>query len=345
MNRRTFCAAAAFSLARGSASTGRIRAAMIGTAHGHAASKARALRQLPEYNFAGICRIHPDEPDTNEAFQGLPRLPLDSVLQDPSIEMVAIETRVERNLEYAERAVAAGKFVHLDKPPGSPDLGRLRTLFEEARRRNRVVQMGYQWRYHPGMLAAIEAARKGWLGQVYSMRAAIDKPLTADERLQLAKFPGGIMFEEGCHLIDRAVDLFGKPKRVTGYLQHASPLDDGLADNTLAILEYEKAIAEISMIGFQPHGNRYRVFELSGTNGKASVQPYAPLRLMVDLLKSAGPYKAGDQVLEPAEPPGPTYAPDFLEMARIIRDHAKPSYSMDHDLTVQDTLLQACGMS
>jgi predicted dehydrogenase len=344
MNRRTFCAAAAFSLSRGSAS-GPIRAAMIGTAHGHASSKARALRRLPEYDFAGICRIHPDEPDSDEAFQGVLRLSLDSVLQDSSIEMVAIETRVERNLEYAEQAVAAGKFVHLDKPPGSADLSRLRALFEEARRRNRVVQMGYQWRYHPAMLAAIDAARKGWLGQVYSMRAAIDKPLAADERRQLAKFRGGIMFEEGCHLIDRAIDLFGKPKRVSGYLQHASPQDDGLADNTLAVLEYDRAIAEISMSGFQPHGNRYRVFELSGTNGKASVQPYAPPRLMVDLQKPAGPYKAGDQVLEPAEPSGPTYAPDFLEMARIIRGNAKPSYSEDHDLTVQDTLLKACGMS
>ena len=344
MNRRTFCAGAV-ALGRAFGSTGRIRAVMIGTAHGHAASKARALRKLPEYDFAGICRVHADEPDTNDAFQGLPRLALDDVLADASIEMVAIETRVERNLDYAERAVHAGKFVHLDKPPGSADLNRLRTLFDDARRGGRVVQMGYQWRYHPAMRAAIEAARNGWLGEVYALRASIDKPLRPDERRELAKFKGGILFEEGCHLIDRTVDLFGKPKRVTGYLQHASPLDDGLADNTLAILEYDKAIAEIRMASFQPHGNRYRLFELSGTNGKAAVQPYAPQRLLVDLQTAAGPYRAGEQILEPAEPPGPTYAPDFEEMARIIREHAAPSYSSEHDLMVQETLLRACGMN
>ena len=70
--------------------------------------------------------------------------------------------------------------------------------------------MGYQWRYHPAMQAAIEAARKGWLGRVYSFRATIDKPIPPQERLELAAFRGGMMFELGCHLIDRAVDLLGK---------------------------------------------------------------------------------------------------------------------------------------
>lgn len=344
MNRRTFCSVAtAAGFATRSFADTKIRAAVIGTAHGHAASKIRALRHLPDFELVGVCRPDADEPDQGEVFQGVRWLPLDEVLKDPSIQMVAIETRVERNLRYAEQCVSAGKFVHLDKPPGA-DLGRLRALFDEASRRKLVVQMGYQWRYHPAMQAAIEAARKGWLGQVYAMRATIDKPIGPDERRQLAKFRGGIMFEEGCHLIDRAVDLFGKPKRVTGYLEHGSKLSDGLADNTLAVLEYDRSLAEIYMAAFQPHGNHYRCLEISGTNGKATVQPYAPLRLAVDLKDAAGPYKAGEQVLEPKEPPGPIYGPDFMEMRHIIRDGMKPSYSPEHDLIVQETLLEACSM-
>jgi len=345
MNRRAFCTLATSAAAAGmyGADHKKIRVAMIGTAHGHAASKVRALRQLAGYDFAGVCRVHADEPDSNEAFKNVTWLNLDDVLKDPLIEMVAIETRVERNLEYAERAVAANKWVHLDKPPGA-DLARLRKLFDEAHRRGKIVQLGYQWRYHAAMQAAVEAARKGWLGQVYSMRAVIDKPLATDERLQLAKFRGGIMFEEGCHLIDRAVDLFGKPKRVTGYMQHSSAtLNDGMADNTLAILEYDKVLVDIAMQSFQPHGNKYRTFELSGTNGKAFVQPYAQARLLVDLKEAAGAYKAGEQMVDPIEPV-PAYSPDFLEFARVIREGAKPSFTAEHDLIVQDTLLKACGM-
>ena len=152
------------------------------------------------------------------------------------------------------------------------------------------------------------------------------------------------MFELGCHLIDRAVDLFGKPRKVTGFLRHDSPIDDGLADNTLAVLEYDRAMAEIYVAAFQPHGGNYRTVEILGTNGKAVAQPFSPLRLMVDLKTAVGPYKAGEQQLQMAAPPGPDFAPDFAEMASIIRDAAQPSYSPQHDLIVQQALLEACGV-
>jgi predicted dehydrogenase len=341
LSRRTFCLAAAASFA--SANDKKIRVAVLGTAHGHAASKIRALRTLPEFEFAGICRPDADEPNEGKVFEGVRWLALDEVLHDASIELVAVESRVGRNLAYAQQCVAAGKFVHLDKPPGQ-DLAGLRALFAEAHRRQRVVQLGYQWRYHPAMQAAIEAARNGWLGHVYAMRATIDKPLSVEERQALAKVPGGIMFEDGCHLIDRAVALFGKPKKVTSFLRHDSPIDDGMIDNALAVLEYDGAFAEIHMAAFQPHGNNYRCLEILGSNGKAVAQPFAPVRLLVDLKDAAGPYKAGAQTLEPPSPPGPTYAPDFREMAHILRDGAQPSYSPEHDLIAQQTLLEVCGV-
>ena len=129
------------------------------------------------------------------------------------------------------------------------------------------------------------------------------------------------------------------------HLEMPLHVPDGLADNTLAVLEYDRALAEISVAAFQPHGNQYRCLEILGANGKATVQPYAPVRLMLDLKEAAGPYKAGPQMLEPALPLGPTYAPDFREMAHIIRDGAKPSYSPEHDLIAQRALLEACGIT
>ena len=177
------------------------------------------------------------------------------------------------------------------------------------------------------------------------MRATIDKPLSVEDRRALADVPGGIMFEDGCHLIDRAVALFGKPKKVTSFLRHDSPIQDGMIDNALAVLEYDGAMAEIYMAAFQPHGNAYRSLEILGSNGKAIAQPFAPARLLVDLKESAGPYQGGAQKLEPAEPPGPTYAPDFREMAHIIRDGAAPAYSQEHDLIAQQTLLEVCGVA
>jgi predicted dehydrogenase len=344
LDRRKFLGAVGTAAARQlGAAPAKIRVAVLGTGHAHALSKIRALRSLPQYELAGVCRPDRDEPNEGEVFTGVRWLSLDEVLGDASIELVAVESRVQRNLKYAQKCVSAGKFVHLDKAPGE-DLPALRALLDEAARRNLVVQMGYQWRYHPAMQAAIDAARKGWLGRVYAFRATIDKPIAPAERLQLAQFRGGMMFELGCHLIDRAVDLLGKPRKVTGILRHQSTIADGLMDNTLAVLEYDQAIAEIYVAAFQPHGDRYRSVEILGTNGKAMAQPFSPLRLTVDLKDAAGVYKAGVQTIEPAETPGPSFGPDLVEMAQIIREGARPSYSREHDLTVQEVLLQACGV-
>jgi predicted dehydrogenase len=294
--------------------------------------------------MAGVV-AHPGETREHEVLRGVQWLELQQVLDDPAVEMVAVESDDwSGNLEYAEKCVAAGKWVHLDKPPGA-DLGRLRALFAEASRRGRVVQMGYQWRYHPGFQAVTEAARKGWLGPVYRFRASIDKLILAEERRHLARFRGGMMFSEGCHLVDCAVAVLGKPKKVTGILRHDSPIPDGLADNTLAILEYDHAVAEISLAGFHPRGTAHRFVEICGGNGSARLQSYAfPSRLTVDLGKAAGPYGAGFQSQEVTAPPGLGYAPDFLEMAAIIRGGAKASYPVEHDLDTHETLLRVCGM-
>jgi hypothetical protein len=75
------------------------------------------------------------------------------------------------------------------------------------------------------------------------------------------------------------------------------------------------------------------------------VQPYTfPSRLTVDLAEAAGPYKAGEQVLEVSPPPGLPYTPDFRELAAIIRKGERPSHSMEHDLRTHETLLRICAM-
>ena len=300
---------------------------------------------MPEYEFLGVCRPDQDDPAVEEVFRGGVRwLELADVLADPSIEFVAIEgADAARNLHFAQLAIDAGKFVHLDKPPGA-DFAGLRKLLDDAGRKKLVVQMGYQWRYHPAMQAAMEAARQGWLGRVYRFRASIDKLIGAEERAHLARYRGGMMFSEGCHLIDRATALLGQPSKVSGYIKQNSQRGDSLADNNLVVLEYRDAIAEISLAGFDAHGNQHRYVEVLGTNGSAKAQPFVPARLVVDLDKAAGPYRAGEQTLAPPNPPGLAYTPDFAEMAAVMRNAAKPSYTAKHDLMTHETLLKACDM-
>ncbi|MBM3735504.1 MAG: Gfo/Idh/MocA family oxidoreductase [Acidobacteria bacterium] len=318
-----------------------IRAAVYGTGHAHAMGKIQALRSLEgRYSLVGVCEPLLPRPK-HQAVEGVRWLTEREMLDDASIELIAVESRVQENLAYARAAVDAGKFVHLDKAPGE-DLAAFGRILHDAGRRQRIVQLGYQWRYHPAMNAAIEAARKGWLGEVHHVRASIDKPIPAAERAQLALFRGGMMFELGCHLVDRVTDLLGKPTRVTAYLWHHSSAPDKLADNTKAVLEYPRAMAEIHVAAMDPNGNSYRTFAITGTNGSMTVTPFAPLRLASHLKEAAGPYPAGRKEHTFAAE-ARSYTPDFLEMARVIREGAQPSYSARHDLMTQEVLLKACG--
>jgi predicted dehydrogenase len=303
--------------------------------------KVAALRALPQYELVGVCEPDTERPRTHKNLDGVGWLTQREMLDDSSIELIVVESRVQKNLEYARQAIDAGKFVHLDKAPGV-SLPAFGDLLAAAERHKRFVQIGYQWRYHPAMKAALEAARKGWLGDVYSFRARIDKPIPPKERRELAAFRGGMMFELGCHLIDRATDLLGKPTRVTGYLWSNAAADDDLADNTLAILEYPQAIAEISVAAMHPHGNSYRTVEITGTNGSATVRPFSPYRVITDLRDAAGPYPAGLKQTDFPPDRLPGFSPDFLEMAGVIREGASPSYSWQHDLMTQQVLLKAC---
>lgn len=319
----------------------KIRAAAYGIGHAHAAGKVAALRALEAFDLVGVCEPDPQTPRAAPAYQGVRWLSEKELLEDPSLELIAVEAAVGRNLEYARRCVDAGKHVHLDKPPGE-DLAKLRRMLDDAARRNLRVQMGYQWRYQPGIRAVIEAARQGWLGEIYAVRAVINKPTPEAERKALARFRGGMMFELGCHLIDGAVDLFGKPKRVTGFLRSDGAYADGLADNTLAVLEFDRALAEIYVAAMQPNGNAYRTFEVLGTNGSLAARPFSRSKLYGDFKDAAGPYRAGPQVLDAPPDPTPPYAPDFMDLARQIREGAPPLWSRQHDLDVQETLLRAC---
>lgn len=341
MTRRGFLAASGAGAVQAASPPTKIQTAIYGIGHAHARGKVQTVREMEQFELVGICEPDRYQPRDHEVFRGVRWLSEEEMLRDASVELIVVESRVQENLGYAQRAVAAGKWVHLDKPPGV-DLPALRNLFSEAKQNGTIVQMGYQWRYHPAMQAAIEAHNKGWLGETYAVRATINKPISLETREELAAFPGGMMFELGCHMIDRIVEVLGRPKTVTSWMRHDAPIKDTLEDNTLAVFEFDRSMAEVYVAAQQPNGGNYRTFEILGTNGTATVRPFSPYRLLVDMKAAAGPYKVGFQKIDMTRPPGPPFVGDFAELARVIRDGEKPSYSAEHDLITHEALLKAC---
>lgn len=315
-----------------------IRAAFLGASHSHAAAKVQTVRENPLFELAGIC-----EPDAKlrEKFAagGIRLLTQDEVLRDPGIRVVVVDSDVPQHAAQALLALEAGKHVHVEKPPAT-DLAGLQRMLEAAAGKRLLLQQGYMWRYHPGINAALEAARNGWLGEVFQVRGTIPTLVPADERAALARFAGGQMFELGCHLIDPLIRLMGEPLRVTSTLQARG--GDALADNTLAVFEFARAIGTITSASILPFGTRQRAFEIFGSNGSAVLRPIEPPTLQIDLKDAAGPYRPGPQSVP--MPAYKRYAADFEALGRAVLDGGALPVTAAEELRVQRAILSASRM-
>jgi predicted dehydrogenase len=338
MHRRAFLMAAA--AAPVALAAERLRIAFLGASHSHAAAKIDVVKGSPDYELAGVWEEDPRVRAEIEK-SGVKLLARDQILSDASIRVVAVESAVKPHFDHGLLALEAGKHIHLEKPPAWRR-GDFEKLVDLARRKSLFIEMGYMWRYHAGFNTALEAARQGWLGGIYHVRGAMNTLIDQDRRPEWNLFHGGQMFEQGAHLIDPLVRLLGKPAKITPFLKSHGPYDDKLADDTVAVFEFPKALGVITSAVLQPNANAHRSFEILGYNGTAVLRPIEPPVLQIDLAKPAGPYKAGVNKIN--LPPFQRYVGDFQALAESVRTGKPLSVSPGEDLMVQEALLRASEM-
>lgn len=321
----------------------RIKVGQIGVGHAHA-SKLSAFRASADYEVVGIAE--PDEglrkqAESQSPYRDLPWMTREELLNVPGLQLVLVETRVRDLLDNAEACVAAGKHVHLDKPAGE-SLPHYRRILEAARRKKLLVQMGYMYRYNPAVVLLREFLQRGWLGEVFEVHAVMSKVVDPGSRRGLAQYPGGILFELGCHIIDLVVGLLGKPQKVSPFPRHSSPLDDGLVDNMLAVLEYPKATATVRSTAMEVDGGERRHLVVCGTEGTFHIQPLDNPAARIALSKPRESYRRGLQ--DATFPKYVRYVDDAADIARVLRGEKETAFSYDHDLAVQAAVLEGCGL-
>lgn len=344
MKRRKFVVGATSALVCGNsqvlAKPPRIRIAQIGLAHPHAIGKLKAVRSLPDtFDFVGV--VEPDRSLRKRAKE-VNFISLDQLMNTKEIEAVTIETRVQDLVTTALPIVEAGKHIHLDKPAG-PSLEPFKKLLQAGERQKLVIQMGYMLRYNPAFEFMFKAVRAGWFGEIMEIDAMMGKKAGDAMRRELAVFPGGGFFELACHILDASIHILGKPKAVHGFnLRTREKEGDSFADNQLAILEYEKATANLRCNHNDPFGFPRRRFNIAGTKGGMEIQQLESGRFNLNLDQERGEYKTGTQTVQLKG--GRSYLAEFKDLAKVIRREKKLEWSYRHDLDVHETLLNICGM-
>jgi predicted dehydrogenase len=116
-------------------------------------------------------------------------------------------------------------------------------------------------------------------------------------------------------------------------------------DNTLAVFEFDRAIAFLDIAAQEPRPMARR-YEVYGTKGSAIIidrfDPAGGLRLCLE--QAGGGYPKGVTFVEvPDQDRQDMYDLEFEHFVKVIKGERGPDRPLEHDITVQETLLRATG--
>ncbi|MFO7973467.1 MAG: Gfo/Idh/MocA family oxidoreductase [Candidatus Hydrogenedentota bacterium] len=333
----------------------RIKIGQIGTGHEHASAKMDTFRKLSDhYEVVGIVEPDPElrkSRANHGSYRDLAWMTEEQLLNTKGLQAVAVEVDSddERIMDIAGRCIDAGMHIHLDKP-GGESFGKFKKVLDEAKRRKLAVQLGYMYRNNLAVQFCRNAVQQGWLGQVFEVHCVMSKFSSVDYRKYLSQFRGGTMFIYACHMIDLVVGLLGKPDRITSFMRQTRSDAGEMCDNGLVVLEYPKTTATVRTSSLEVEGFKRRQLVVCGDEGTIDIRPLEiygirppqPLKLQLALSKKRGSYKKGYQEVTFPQVPA-RYDLQLIELAQIIRDEIENPYPLEHELTVQRCLLEACG--
>jgi hypothetical protein len=316
----------------------------VGHAH---ASKLSVYRTSSDYEVVGNRRTERGSlrkrAAEQEPYRDLRWMTREQLLNESGLQAVLVETEVRGllgqrgSLHPSGQACAPGQTGRREPgavPPHPRRSGSQAIL---------MVQMGYMYRYNPGRRTLLrDFLRRGWLGEIFEVHTVMSKVVDPASRRELARYRGGILFELGCHILDLTIGVLGAPASVTSHAVHSSTLDDGLLDNMLAVLTYPKATATVKSSALEVDGGDRRHFVVCGTEGTFQIQPLDNPSARVTMAESKGAFRKGSQEIK--FPKYTRYVGDAADMAKVIRGEKGDDFSREHDLTVQTTLLKACGL-
>ncbi len=325
----------------------RIRWAQIGTKHGHAGGKYRALKTNPNCELAGIYEpdtIRRKEVDNEEPYSDAHWFDeVAEIYDDESIIAVASEGANIESLDQTEALIEAGKHVWYDKPAGC-DWEQWQRVVALAEQKGLLIQLGYMFRYHAAFQLIDEWVKGGFLGDITSLRGHMSTSLPRDRREAMGIFKGGIFYDLGAHMLDQICWLLGRPHTVSSFLRNHSDAAN-VVDNSVTVYEFEKAIAFLDISSFEPRPAARR-FEIYGTKGSAIIlEPFEPgdrIRLVLD--EPRGSYLAGEQIVEvEGRSRQALYELALQSFLAVIAGAQERDRPVEHELLVQETLLRATG--
>ncbi len=324
-----------------------IKIGQIGIGHNHGEAKMLAVRKFPElFEVVGYAEENErwiEKRKMLRGYEGLPRLSIEQVIEQS--DAVLIETDVWDLTKYAKMCVDAGKHIHMDKP-ASGTLEEYKALLDTAQAKGLVVQLAYMYRYNPAVQRCFAHIKNGDLGEIYSINAEMSTFHKPEYKKWLTNFGGGIMYILGSHLVDLIVYMLGEPKRITSFLKHTGMDGIDFADNNLAVLEYDKALARIFVSSVEVNGFGRRQLVVSGSKGTVNICPLErPITMTYsDTSIADKTYEDRKKIESFADNTADGRYDDMMaDFYAYIRGTKQNPFSYEHDYLVQKVLSEIVG--
>jgi predicted dehydrogenase len=140
----------------------------------------------------------------------------DALFADPAVDAVYISLPNGLHLEWAERALRAGKHVLCEKPLGrDPDA--VAAVFDIAERKGLQLREAFMYRHHPQTMRLARLVAEGAIGTLRAIRSSFSFVLSDPDDVRLsAELEGGALLDLGCYCVSAARLLAGEPESVAG---------------------------------------------------------------------------------------------------------------------------------
>ncbi len=145
---------------------------------------------------------------------------LESLLEDPAVELVIVNTPNYTHLDYARKALQAGKHVIVEKPFALTEAEGLE-LIALAEKMGKKLSSFQSRRFDSDFRTVRRIVDSGVLGKIVEVEIHYDRftPALSPKVHKETPGPGrGLLYDLGSHLIDQALQLFGDPEFVFGDL-------------------------------------------------------------------------------------------------------------------------------
>lgn len=260
----------------------RLKVAQLGVGHDHASAVINTLKlQNDIYELVGYAIVPEDSGNLPRfsyegqkgAYEGVPCLSVDELLNYPGLDAVFIETEDRVLTKYSIMAAEKGLHVQMDKPGGIED-DEFDRLIDIVKEKKLVFHTGYMYRYNPAVLQLKEDIKNGKLGEIYAVEAQMNCIHEPDKREWLGFYPGGMLYWLGCHLIDLVYSIMGEPEEI---IPLSMPIGtDGITadDFGMAVFKYKNGVSFVKSTAVEYGGFERRQFVVCGTNGTVELKPF-----------------------------------------------------------------------